>query len=149
MGFHGGGKGDFHGDFLADGKVLAGFDKRAAGSDVIDRCFEIAIAGLTMGGRQDLGESFAPVISFFEIFYRPFFLKKAEHFKNRRMVFETNGTELNNRKLLYNGAINMQYGNRRIFHNTTSNRYYASITANCPGGLDQRNTKVLLIRIKF
>ena len=68
MGFHGGGKGDFHGDFLADGKVLAGFDKRTAGADIGNRRFEIAIAGLTMGGRQNLGESFTPVISCFDIF---------------------------------------------------------------------------------
>jgi len=89
MSFHGGGKGDFHGDFLADRKVLAGFDKRAAGADIGNRRFEIAIAGLTMGGRQDLGESLTPVISCFDIFYRLFFVKKAEHFKNRRIRSET------------------------------------------------------------
>ena len=82
MGFHGNGKGDFHGDFLTDGKVLAGFDKRAAGADIVDRCVEIAITRLTARGRQDLGESFTPASSFFDSFYRLFFLKKADHFKN-------------------------------------------------------------------
>ena len=80
MGFHGSGKGDFHRYFLADEKALAGFDKRTAGADIINRCLEIAVPGLAMRGRQDLGESFPPVISFFVNFNYPFFRKKPAHF---------------------------------------------------------------------
>jgi hypothetical protein len=76
MGFHGSGKGDFHRYFLTDEKALAGFDKRAAGTDIINRCLEIAVPGLALRGRQDLGESFPPGNSFFGIFNRLFLRKK-------------------------------------------------------------------------
>lgn len=91
MGFHGSGKGDFHRYFLADEKTLAGFDKRAAGTNIINRCLKIAIPGLAMRGWQDLGESFPPVISFFGIFYRLFFNKKIAHFEIRQMKCGTTG----------------------------------------------------------
>jgi hypothetical protein len=83
MSFHGSGKGDFHRYFLTDEKALAGFDKRAAGTDIRNRRSEIAIPGLAMRGRQDLGESFPPAISFFGIFCSPFFKKKTAHFEKR------------------------------------------------------------------
>lgn len=83
MGFHGSGKSDFHRYFLADEKALAGFDKRAAGADIMNRCLEIAVPGLAMRGRQDLGESFPPAISFFGNFNWLFFRRKPVHFENR------------------------------------------------------------------
>ena len=95
MGFHGGGEGDFHRYFLADEKALAGFNKRAAGTDIINRCLEIAIPGLAVRGRQDLGESFPPGISVFGIFNRLFFKKKAAHFENQKIMCGTIGTRLN------------------------------------------------------
>ena len=83
MSFHGSGKGDFHRYFLTDEKALAGFDKRAAGTDIINRCLKIAIPGLAMRGWQDLGESFPPGISFFNISYSLFSNKKNAHFEKR------------------------------------------------------------------
>jgi hypothetical protein len=86
MSFHGSGKSDFHRYFLTDEKALTGFDKRAAGTDIRNRCSEIAIPGLAIHGRQDLGESFPPVISFFGIFYALFFKKKTAHFEKRLVL---------------------------------------------------------------
>jgi hypothetical protein len=83
MSFHGSGKGDFHRYFLTDEKALAGFDKRAAGTDIRDRCLEIAIPGMAMCGRQDLRESFPPGISLFNIPYSLFSNKKNAHFEKR------------------------------------------------------------------
>jgi hypothetical protein len=87
MGFHGSGEGDFHRYFLTDEKAPAGFDKRAAGTDIRDRCTEIAIPGLAMHSRQDLGEPFTAVISFFGIFKSLFFKKKVDHLENRLVSF--------------------------------------------------------------
>ena len=83
MSFHGSGKGDFHRYFLTDEKALTGFDKRAAGTDIRNRRSEIAIPGLAMRGRQDLGESFPPRISFFNIPRSLFSNKKNAHFEKR------------------------------------------------------------------
>ena len=60
----------------------------------------------------------------------------------------TIGAKLNYWNLLYKSAVNVQYGNRRIFHNTIINSYYISITINGPGGLDQSNTNVLGSRFR-
>ena len=46
MRFSGGGKCDFHGDFLADCKSMTGSNKRTIGADIADRCHEITIYGL-------------------------------------------------------------------------------------------------------
>jgi hypothetical protein len=56
----------------------------------------------------------------------------------------TIGAKLNYWNLLYKSAVNVQYGNRRIFHNTIINSYYISITINGPGGLDRDSTEVLV-----
>ena len=83
MSFHGNGEGDFHRYFLADEKALVGFDKRTAGTYITNRCLEIAIPGLAMHARQDLGEPFTAAISCFGIFNWLFFKKKAAHFEKR------------------------------------------------------------------
>jgi len=93
MGFHGSGKGYFHRYFLPDEKALVCFDKRTAGTDITNRCPEIAIPGLAMCGWQDLGEPFPPRISFFGISYSLFSNKKNAHFEKRqrgveKMVFK-------------------------------------------------------------
>jgi hypothetical protein len=46
----------------------------------MNRRLEIAVPGLAMRGRQDLGKSFPPVISFFGNFNWLFFRKKPAHF---------------------------------------------------------------------
>jgi hypothetical protein len=81
MGFHCSGKGDFHRYFLADKKGLAGFDKRTAGTDVTHCCLKVAIPGLTLRGRQDLGEPFPAKISFFDISCSIFSNKKNAHYR--------------------------------------------------------------------
>jgi len=88
MSFHGSGKGDFHRYFLTDKKALTGFDKRAAGTDIRNRCPEIAIPGLAVRSRQDLGESFPPGISFFNISCSLFSNKKNAHFEKRQRGVE-------------------------------------------------------------
>ena len=100
MSFHGSGKGDFHRYFLTDEKALTGFDKRAAGTDIRNRCSEIVIPGLAMRGRQDLGESFPPGISFFNILYSLFSYKKNAHFEMRQRGVE---------KMVFNLIITIYY----------------------------------------
>jgi hypothetical protein len=91
MGFHGSGKGDFHCYFLADEKALAGFDKCTAGTDITNCCPKIAIPGLAMCGRQDLGEPFPTGISFLDISCSLFSDKKNAHFKEQLFLPVTFG----------------------------------------------------------
>jgi hypothetical protein len=83
MGFHGGGKGDFHRDFLPDRQTPAGFNKSTAGTDVINRCLENTMPGFAVRCRQDLGELLPPVIPFFKVLYTPVSNKIIAHLENQ------------------------------------------------------------------
>jgi hypothetical protein len=83
MRFHGGGKSDFHRDFLPDNEAPAGFNKSTAGTDVQNRCFENTLPGFAKRRRQDLGELFPPVIPFFNPLRSPVSNKIIAHLENQ------------------------------------------------------------------
>ena len=60
MVLHGGGKSDFHRDFLPSKEALVGFNKRIAGTDGINRCSEYAHPGFAMCSRRIWVNFFLP-----------------------------------------------------------------------------------------